>query len=84
MGNVGYFPTYSLGTFLGAQWEQQIKSSKLKINNYEEIKKWLRLHIHQYGSTYTMSDLLKKNKMKFDPEVNLRYLREKYGKIYGF
>jgi len=83
-GMVGYFPTYSLGTFLGAQWEEVIKNEKLIINNYDGIKMWLKDHIHKYGSTYTLPELLKKNKMKFDLKVNLNYLQKKYGKIYGF
>lgn len=71
-GMVGYFPTYSLGTFLAAQWPHRAGKS------------WLREHIHKYGSTYTLQDLLKKNKIKFDPGVNLNYLQEKYSKLYGF
>lgn len=77
-GRVGYFPTYSLGTFLAANWQGK-------------NKEWLKEHIHKYGSTYTLQDLLKKNKMKFDPDsigvdpkVNLDYLNEKYSKIYDF
>ncbi len=88
-GAVGYFPTYSLGTFLGAQWEReisQISNGKYQnyISNLKTIKNWLGKHIHQYGSTYTLGDLLKKNGMKFDPSVNLKYLEAKYSKIYGF
>jgi carboxypeptidase Taq len=83
-GMVGYFPTYSLGTFLGAQWENKMEDDKWKLENLDEMKSWLGEHIHQYGSTYTLQDLLVKNKMKYDPAVNLKYLQEKYGKIYGF
>lgn len=72
-GSVGYFPTYSLGTFLGAQWEEKIKG---------DPKKWLEKNIHQYASTYTLDELLKINKMKYDPTVNLKYLQKKYKKIY--
>jgi carboxypeptidase Taq len=83
-GSVGYFPTYSLGTFLGAQWEKEIVDYGLAIGEYGKMEKWLKDHIHKYGSTYTLQDLLTKNKMKFDPSVNLNYLRKKYAKIYGF
>lgn len=78
-GTVGYFPTYSLGTFLSAQWNQQIQ-----MENLDKTKFWLGEHIHRYGSTYTLQDLLSKNGMKFDPGINLKYLEEKYSKIYGF
>jgi carboxypeptidase Taq len=83
-GMVGYFPTYSLGTFLGAQFENQMESGNWKMENVEQTKGWLKSHVHRYGSTYTLQDLLAKNKMKYDPKVNLKYLEEKYSKIYGF
>lgn len=83
MGSVGYFPTYSLGTFLGAQWEQKLSVQRIG-NSVQGIEKWLGEHVHQYGSTYTLEDLLKKNKMVYDPKVNLNYLQNKYSKIYNF
>lgn len=83
-GSVGYFPTYSLGTFLGAQWEEKIQSKNIKPDDYTSIKKFLEKNIHQFGTTYTLEDLLEKNKMKFDPTVNLKYLRSKYSKLYNF
>ncbi len=82
-GSVGYFPTYSLGTFLGAQWEKRMNIEP-KVENVGKIEKWLGKNIHNYGSTYTLEELLKKNKMKFDPRVNLDYLQKKYSKIYNF
>lgn len=83
MGSVGYFPTYSMGTFLAAQWANEMNLES-GISNLEKIQKWLGEHIHQYGGTYTLAELLEKNKMKFDPKVNLKYLEEKYSKIYNF
>lgn len=86
-GSVGYFPTYSMGTFLSAQWAEAIKVGSLKSNLYKNptlIEDWLKKNIHQYGSTYTLKDLLLKNKMKFDSGVNIRYLKDKYSKIYDF
>lgn len=72
-GSVGYFPTYSLGTFLGAQWEEKITGNP---------NKWLEKNIHQFGSTYTLEDLLKKNNMDYDPSVNIKHLQQKYKKLY--
>lgn len=82
-GTVGYFPTYSLGTFLGAQWEEKV-SKEVSNMDIKSIERWLQEHIHKYGNTYTLNDLLKKNKMKFDPKVNLDYLQNKYSQIYNF
>lgn len=87
-GSVGYFPTYSLGTFLGSQWVEAMKVGPSHVASkgptFTETKKWLGEHIHKYGSTYTMPELLKINKMEYDPIVNLKYLQEKYGKLYDF
>lgn len=82
-GTVGYFPTYSFGTFLSAQWRKELEN-EIKTMDIEKIKKWLEKHVHKYGSTYTLSDILKKNDMRFDPMINIRYLEDKYEKIYGF
>lgn len=83
-GSVGYFPTYSMGTFLGSQWEEKIQKEGVKNNEYTKIESWLKTKIHKWGSTYTLKDLLSKNKMKYDPSVNINYLEEKYSKIYNF
>lgn len=86
-GMIGYFPTYSLGTFLGAQWEdkirQEVKGKSLN-ESVNKIEEKLGKFIHRYGSTYTLDELLKKNNMKYDPEVNIKYLFDKYSKIYNF
>lgn len=82
-GSVGYFPTYSLGTFLASQWRSEITNAKLKITNCEQTKNFLKQNVHQFGSTYTLEELLRKNNMKFDPSVNIKYLQEKYTKLYS-
>lgn len=82
-GSIGYFPTYSLGTFLGAQWEKEMGGS-LNIKDVKTIENTLKNKIHKFGSTYPLEDLLKKNKMKYDPSINIEYLKDKYSKIYNF
>lgn len=92
-GSVGYFPTYSLGTFLSAQWAEKVNADHMKVGpsqnaskgpTFTEVETWLAGHVHKFGSTFTLEELLKKNKMEFDPTVNLKYLKEKYSKIYEF
>lgn len=85
-GSIGYFPTYSIGTFLSGMWQTAIQEELGNfddlISNAEGIKKiknWLKENVHQYGSTYTMKDLLKKVlDREFDVEDNLEYLRGKF------
>lgn len=85
-GSVGYFPTYSLGTFLSAQWAEELgmRNEELSGEFIQKIEQNLKNKIHQYGSTYTLEELLKKNKMEYDPSLNIKYLQEKYSKIYDF
>jgi carboxypeptidase Taq len=58
MGNFGYFPTYSLGSFYAAQfaaalnrhypsWETELRNGKAEVP-----LRWMREHIHQYGRIY--------------------------------
>ena len=82
-GTVGYFPTYSLGTFLSAQWAEKINKN-VEPTKYIDIRTWLKDNVHKYGSTYTLKELLTKNKINFDPKVNIKYLENKYSKIYKF
>lgn len=89
-GSIGYFPTYSLGTALSAMWKNQIEkdlgemSSLVKSKQgIRKIQDWLKENIHQYGSTYTFRDLVKKvTKKDFDSKYLIDYLNQKYNKIY--
>jgi carboxypeptidase Taq len=84
-GNIGYFPTYTLGTIIAAQLRHYIIQEIPNFNdnissmNFEPIKTWLREKIHIWGSTYMPKELLKK---AIGEEINPRYftdyLKEKY------
>lgn len=81
-GMIGYFPTYSLGTALSVIWAKSLGPG-LRTPNYPRIKSWLERHIHRYGSTYTLADLLKINRLKFSSQPLLDYLEKKYSSIYN-
>jgi len=89
-GSIGYFPTYSMGTSLSVIWKNEIEKNIGKISNLlkskEGIKKtqeWLKINIHQYGSTYTLREIVKRITGKeFNSQPVLNYLEEKYKKIY--
>lgn len=90
LGNIGYFPTYSPGTALSAQWkfylEKDLGSIDMLIKEdggIGKIQDWLKNKIHQYGSTYTYKDLVKKTTgEEFTAKYFKDYLAEKYKKIY--
>lgn len=86
-GLFGYFPSYALGNFYGAQFVSAMKKDGININSCLEnaelnpIHSWLKKNIWQYGSTMLPADLLLKatgNTLSSKPFIN--YLEEKYCK----
>jgi len=88
-GSLGYFPTYSLGSFYAAQFFHQAQKdipnliSSIEAGDNASLLTWLRNHIHQYGQQYTADQLCKRITGE---SLNLKYFMdyadEKYGEIY--
>lgn len=87
-GNIGYFPSYAIGSAYGAQYllEMQkdfdvfeaVRSGKLtKINGWMEEKIW------KYGCMKDPTPLFESVCGKFDPTRYTAYLREKLTEVYG-
>lgn len=87
-GNVGYFPSYALGSAYGVQMmvkmletvdvDQVIESGDLT-----PITDWLTEHIWKFGGTYDPMDLLERCcEAPFDPEFFTEYLERKFSDIY--
>ncbi|GAB4140790.1 MAG: carboxypeptidase M32 [Bacteroidia bacterium] len=88
-GSFGYFPTYSIGSFMAAQFfsaacrdipglEQQIEQG-----NYTSFLNWLREKIHRHGKRWLADDLCEKvtgEKLQFS--YFMEYARKKYSKLY--
>lgn len=89
MANFGYFPSYAVGSAIAAQlyrhMEHEIPLSKyLKEGNTVPIREYLRDHIHKYGAVYPTNELLKKvTGEEFNPDYYIRYLTDKYTKLYN-
>lgn len=90
-GSLGYFPTYSIGSFYAAQFYAQVEKqipdieSKLAAGNVSEFLKLMRKNIHQHGKLYTAKQLSE----KFTGEpLNIghfvEYAKKKYSDIYSF
>ncbi|PMP91261.1 MAG: carboxypeptidase M32 [Caldisphaera sp.] len=83
-GDLGYFPTYTLGNIVAAQ----VRNYLLKViplydlvseKKFNDIKQNLKELIHKYGSTYKPKDLLvMKLGEPYNPEYLIKYLTEKY------
>ena len=90
-GSIGYFPTYSVGNLLsvqlydkanadlGGQIEAQVASG-----DFAPLLGWLRENVHQYGRKYLPKELVQRIVGgPLDPAPYLRYLKTKFGDVYG-
>ncbi len=86
----GYFPTYTLGNLYAAHlfeafskdhpdWEKRVAKGEL-----EFVRSWLNDKIYRHGRRYPTQELLKLATGKeFNEEAYLKYIKDKYSKIYG-
>jgi carboxypeptidase Taq len=84
-GLFGYFPTYTLGNLISAiiaskmhkdlgDYEEDIKGG-----NFEPIREWLRLKIHQHGSIHAPKTLLNNTfNEDYNPDYFVTYIENKY------
>ncbi|MDO5350275.1 MAG: carboxypeptidase M32 [Lachnospiraceae bacterium] len=87
-GSFGYFPSYALGSAFGAQLYYHMKKEMdfeglLEEGRLDVIREYLREHIHQYGKLKDSRTILKDTTGEdFNPDYYVRYLKEKYQKLY--
>ena len=87
-GLFGYFPTYALGSAYAAQFyytmKKELNFEQLILDdNIKAINEWLKEKIHQFGSSKTPKELLKEvTNEDFNPQYYVKYLKEKYTKLY--
>ncbi|HEY7082720.1 MAG TPA: carboxypeptidase M32 [Nitrososphaeraceae archaeon] len=84
-GLFGYFPTYTLGNLVSANIASKMREDleeyeeDIKKGNFEPIKKWLRLKIHQHGSVYAPKVLLNNILNEgYNPDYFVTYIETKY------
>ncbi|ACR80515.1 MULTISPECIES: carboxypeptidase M32 [Kosmotoga] len=88
-GMIGYFPSYMLGNLYAAQLfakaEEEIPKLRKNIEkgNVAVLIEWLRENIHRHGKKYLPEELIKiSTGEELNPEYFIRYIKEKYTKIY--
>jgi carboxypeptidase Taq len=84
-GLFGYFPTYTLGNLVSAIIASKMRKDlgsyeeDIKRGNFDNIREWLRLKIHQYGSAYAPKALLDNSLNEgYNPDYFVTYLETKY------
>ena len=88
-GSFGYFPTYALGSAYAAQllyaMKKEIDFEKaISSDNLYEINNWLKEKVHKYGGSKNPKELLlSATGEEFNAKYYVKYLKEKYSKIYN-
>jgi carboxypeptidase Taq len=84
LGDLGYFPTYSLGNVIAGMLFQLIQkdmdlASVVARGELGIIKKWLLDRIHKSGSTYSPKELQSRLFGEaYNPQPLVKYLEQKY------
>lgn len=87
-GNVGYFPSYALGSAYGAQMLAKMKQTvdvdaAVRSGDLHPITDWLEEHIWKHGAMYDPMELLERALGEpFDPKYYTDYLEKKFTEIY--
>lgn len=87
---IGYFPAYLLGSMLSVQFFEAAQAdlpnlmADVESGRLGELRSWLEEKIHQHGSKFTLNEMTQRVLGgSLSPQPYLRYLRERYGEIYG-
>ncbi len=89
-GMIGYFSTYALGNLVSAQlWEVMNRdipdlANQVRNGEFSALLGWLRQKVHGHGAKFEPQELVERiTGSKIDPTAYVRYLRQKFGAIYG-
>ena len=88
-GNIGYFPSYALGSAYGAQFISRMRrdvdvDGAMASGNLQPIVDWLTEKIYRHGSRYDPMELLEQVcGAPFDPSYYTDYLEKKFSEIYN-
>ncbi len=88
-GQFGYFPTYALGSAYGAQFLSEMNEdfdvkATIAKGDLAPIISWFRERLYHDASLYDSKQTFEKVASgKFNPDYFVKYLEEKYSKIYN-
>ena len=90
-GMLGYFPTYSVGNLLSVQLYEKADAAlggqveaQIAAGEFAPLLGWLRENVHRHGRRYLPGELIRRAVGgPLDPAPYLRYLKTKFGAVYG-
>jgi carboxypeptidase Taq len=89
-GSIGYFPTYSLGSFYAAQFMAQAQMDLPSLNqdmargHFGGLKTWLNEKIHSHGRSLNAEEICTAvTGSGLDVSHFIRYAKQKFGHVYG-
>jgi carboxypeptidase Taq len=89
-GDMGYFSTYALGNLVSAQLWEKITADipnledHFRKGKFGTLLDWLHKKIHVHGKKYKPQELVEMvTGSTIDPAPYVRYLKKKFGTIYG-
>ncbi len=88
-GQIGYFPSYALGSAYGPQMLYCMQAQlgdiwgPISRGDLSQVKQWLHTNIHQFGRLYAPGKLFEMACGTFDAKYYTDYLTEKYTKLYN-
>lgn len=90
-GSLGYFPTYSIGNLLSVQFFVKANAdlggqitAQIARGEFAPLRGWLEQNVYQWGRKYLPNELVQRvTGGPLDPAPYLRYLKTKFGRIYG-
>ena len=86
--SIGYFPTYALGSAIGAQLLHKMEKDLnvdeiLTKGKFKQITDYLKNNVQKYGALYDYNKILKlATGESFNPKYYINYLKKKYSKLY--
>ncbi len=90
IGILGYFPTYSLGSVLSAQiYDAALREipdlpQRIEDGDCASLLNWLVENVHRHGRKYLPGEVIERaTGSQLQTAPYLRYLKSKFGAIYG-